>query len=40
MEWYNICPHNMGQERVGFMTNKNIYTNVYLDIADELDLRD
>ena len=39
MEWYNICPHHF-QQKIGFITNKNNYTNVYLNIADELDQRD
>ena len=39
MEFYNICPHNF-QEKKGYITNKNNYTNVYLRIAEELQYRD
>ena len=41
MEPYIIAPHQFTQsQKMGFITNKNIYTNVYLNIAEELNLRD
>ena len=34
-----IAPHDI-THKLGYITDKNNYTNVYLKIAEELDLRD
>ena len=39
MEFYNICPHYINQ-KIGFISKKDYYLEIYNDLAEELDLRD